>query len=101
MHATLNDGDSVTLVFYSTGVLFISELSDGYGQVEVYLDGTLVDTVDANRPGVANLGGQVLFTRNNLPRTQHVISQAKRSGVRARRRLQTHASSACPGVSRV
>lgn len=81
VHATTNNGDSVTLVFSGTGVSYVTELSDGYGQVDVYLDGTLVQTVDANAPGVNNRGGQALYSVSNLSRTQHVLSLAKRSGV--------------------
>jgi hypothetical protein len=81
VHATMTDGDSVSLVFFGTGIEYITELSDGYGLVDVYLDGKLDKTVDANVPGVSGEGGQVLYKSPALPRTQHVISLVKRSGV--------------------
>jgi hypothetical protein len=93
VHATLNDGDSVTFTFTGSGVTYISELSDGYGLVDVYLDGQLVQTVDANAPGsgqpldgvafsaLHNSGGHALFSAAGLTPGQHTIQLVKRSGV--------------------
>ena len=66
VHATTNTGDAVSYTFSGTGVTYISEKSDGYGLVDVYLDGALQTTVDANAPGVHNLGSQVLFNASGL-----------------------------------
>ena len=81
VHATTNNGDSVSFAFTGSGVSYVSELSDGYGQVEVYLDGALQATVDANAPGVHNAGGQILFSRSGLSSGQHTLKLVKKSGV--------------------
>jgi hypothetical protein len=81
VHATLNNGDSVSYTFTGTGVSYVSEKSDGYGLVDVYLDGQFQQTVDANAAGVHNLGNQVLFSKTGLPTGQHTLKLVKNSGV--------------------
>jgi hypothetical protein len=93
VHATTNNGDSVSFSFTGTGVTYISELSNGYGLVDVYLDGQFEETVDANAPGsqqplddvgfsaLANSGGHALFSAEGLAAGQHTIRLVKRSGV--------------------
>jgi hypothetical protein len=81
VHATHARGNSVAYTFTGTGVSYISEKSDGYGQVNVYLDGVFKQTANANVPGAHNLGGQVLFTRHGLPVGQHEIKLVKRNGI--------------------
>jgi hypothetical protein len=81
VHATHARGNSVAYTFTGTGVSYISEKSDGYGQVNVYLDGVFKQTANANIPGAHNLGRQVLFTRHGLPVGQHEIKLVKRNGI--------------------
>jgi hypothetical protein len=81
VHATLNNGDAVSYTFAGTGIAYVSEKSDGYGLVDVYLDGGFQATVDANAAGVHNLGNQVLFSKSNLVAGQHTLKLVKRSGV--------------------
>jgi hypothetical protein len=81
VHATLNNGDSVSYTFTGTGIAYVSEKSDGYGLVDVYLDGQLQQTVDANAVGVHNLGNQVLFSETGLSAGQHTLKLVKKSGV--------------------
>ncbi len=80
VHATTSNGDSVAYTFTGTGVSYISERSDGYGMVDVYLDGVLQDTVDANVQGVHNQGGQVLYGIGSLRAGQHTLKLVKKSG---------------------
>jgi hypothetical protein len=81
VHATTINGDSVSYTFNGTGIDYISEKSDGYGLVDVYLDGTLQTTVDANAAGVHNEGSQILFSASGLPAGQHTLKLVKKSGV--------------------
>jgi alpha-galactosidase len=81
VHATLNNGDAVSYTFTGTGISYLSEKSDGYGLVDVYLDGQLQATVDANAAGVHNLGNQVLFSETGLTAGQHTLRLLKKSGV--------------------
>ena len=81
VHATTNTGDSVAYTFSGTGIAYISEKSDGYGLVDVYIDGALQTTVDANAAGVHNQGSQILFSTSGLPVGQHTIKLVKKSGV--------------------
>lgn len=80
VHAATNDGDSLSYTFIGTGIAYISEKSDGYGKVDVFLDGQFQTTVDANAAGVHNLGGQVLFSAPNLTAGQHTLKLVKRGG---------------------
>jgi hypothetical protein len=80
VHATTNNGDSVSYTFTGTGVAYVSEKSDGYGLVDVYLDDALQATVDANASGVHNAGGQILYSKTGLSAGQHTIKLVKKSG---------------------
>jgi hypothetical protein len=80
VHATPTNGDSVSYTFTGRGIGFVSEKSDGYGLIDVYLDGALVRTVDANLAHVNNLGGQTLFQVANPTPGQHTLRLVKKSG---------------------
>jgi YVTN family beta-propeller protein len=80
VHATTNNGDSVAYTFKGTGIAYVSEKSDGYGTVQVSLDGSVQTIVDANAPGVHNQGSQTLYTISGLPSGQHTIKLVKKSG---------------------
>jgi hypothetical protein len=80
VHATTNDGDAVSFSFRGTGVAFVTEKSLDEGQVDVLLDGQLVQTVDAFAANVHNQSGQVLFSRNDLSAGQHTVKLVKKSG---------------------
>jgi hypothetical protein len=72
--------DSVYYSFNGSGVSYISELSDGYGFVDIRIDGVYVKTVNANAPGVHNQGSVPLFTVTGLPRGAHTIELVKTTG---------------------
>jgi hypothetical protein len=61
-------------------VELLSEKSDGYGQVDVLIDGQFQTTVDANAAGIHNQGGQVLFAEPNLSAGQHTLKLVKHGG---------------------
>ena len=73
VHATLTAGDAVSYTFSGTGVSYISEKSAGYGQADVYIDGTLKTTVDANSAMAHNMGGQTLYSISGLPSGRHTL----------------------------
>lgn len=75
VHATLTNGDAVSYTFTGTGIAYVSEKSDGYGLVDVYLDGQFQQTVDANAAGVHNQGNQVLLSQDR-PRGWPAHAQA-------------------------
>jgi hypothetical protein len=81
VHATLTNGDSVSYTFTGSGISYVSEKSDGYGLVDIYLDGQFQQTVDANAAGVHNLGNQVLFSKSGLGAGPHTLTLVKKSGV--------------------
>ncbi len=57
-----------------------SEVSDGYGLVDVYTDGNFRQTVNAGKSGVHNQSGQTLFIATNMAVGLHTIKVVKRSG---------------------
>jgi hypothetical protein len=80
LHYTTLNNNAVYYTFNGTGISYISEVSDGYGKVDVLLDGIYQTTVDANASGVHNKGGQILYKITGLPRGSHNISLLKRDG---------------------
>jgi hypothetical protein len=80
VHATTNNGDSVSYTFNGTGISYISELSNGYGHVDVYIDGVYQQTVNANSSG-NNQGAQQLYSISGLAQGQHTIKLVKKDGV--------------------
>jgi hypothetical protein len=44
--------------------------------VDVFIDGQLQTTVDANAAGVLNQGGQVLLSESNLCASQHTLKRS-------------------------
>jgi len=80
VHATTSNGDSVSYTFNGNGIDYISEKSDGYGLVDVYVDGALQTTVDANAAGIHHQGSQVLFSVSSLAAGQHTLKLVKKSG---------------------
>src|SRR5581483_3436944 len=81
VHATLANGDAVAYTFNGTGIAYITEKSADEGQVDVYLDGVLQQTVNPGADSsLHNLGGQVLFAKTGLASGQHVIKLVKKSG---------------------
>jgi Carbohydrate esterase 2 N-terminal len=80
VHATLNNGDMVTYTFDGTGISYLTEKSLDEGKVDVYVDGTFQQTVNAYAAGVHNQGGQVLYSKMGLAAGQHTLKLVKHSG---------------------
>ena len=81
VHATTSNGEWVSYTFTGASISYVSEKSDGYGLVDVYVDDQFQQTVDANAAGVHHQGGQVLFSKTGLSAGQHSIKLVKKSGV--------------------
>jgi len=66
-------------MFTGTGVDFISEKSNGYGNIDIYIDGVFKQTVSANSSG-GIIAQQVLYSISGLPYGTHTIRGVKKSG---------------------
>jgi alpha-galactosidase len=81
VHYTENDGDAFEYTFQGTGVSYLTEMDTSQGDVDIYLDGQFVKTVNAGRdPGQPRLAQQTVFTVNNLPDGSHTLRAVKKSG---------------------
>ena len=78
IHATTNNGDSVSYTFTGTGIEYITETYTDEGNVDVYIDGTLKKTVSAYSS--ARVAQVMLYSISNLAAGQHTIKLVKRSG---------------------
>jgi hypothetical protein len=81
VHYTEHDGDSFEYTFQGTGVSYLTEMDSSQGNVDIYLDGQLVKTVNTGREqGQPRLAQQTVYTVNDLPNGSHTIRGVKRSG---------------------
>jgi hypothetical protein len=78
VHWTSDDGAAVELTFHGTAVAVHGPSAPDQGEVEVYLDGVLVDTVDANSE--ARRTQQEIFSRDGLKKGEHTLRLVKASG---------------------
>jgi alpha-L-fucosidase len=78
VHATTNNGDSVSYTFTGTGIQYITETYTDEGNVDVYIDGTLKKTVSAYSS--ARVAQVVLYSISNLVSGMHTIKLVKSSG---------------------
>jgi hypothetical protein len=81
VHYTEHDGDAFEYTFQGTGVSYLTEMDTSQGDVDIYLDGQLVKTVNTGRdPGQPRLAQQTVFTVNNLANGSHTLRAVKKSG---------------------
>ncbi|MFD7307417.1 X2-like carbohydrate binding domain-containing protein [Promicromonospora sp. NPDC059942] len=81
VHWTEKDGDAFELTFRGTGVTYVTERDESQGEVAVYLDGELVDTVDAALPaGTPRESQQAVWTTSDLADGEHKLRIEKKSG---------------------
>jgi hypothetical protein len=66
-------GDTLTATFNGTGVACVAQKSEGYGQVEVFLDGNPQGRVNLAVKNFPALSGVCVFQRNGLPNEQHTL----------------------------
>jgi hypothetical protein len=79
VHYTAGTGDSVTATWSGTGVDFVTEKNADEGNIGVYVDGQLRQTVSAATP--TRLAQQVVYSINGLTPGVHTIRLVKQSGM--------------------
>jgi alpha-galactosidase len=81
VHYSEVNGTSFEYTFVGTGIDYVTETHESQGEVEIYLDGELVDTVDTFLPGSEGRGAQqVVYSVSDLPSGTHTIRGVKKSG---------------------
>ncbi|CAI6023009.1 X2-like carbohydrate binding domain-containing protein [Cohnella sp. JJ-181] len=75
---TENNGDSFTYVFSGTGIGIVTEKDNSQGDMEVYLDGQLVSTVDTR--SAVRQGFQTVYSISGLTNGQHTLKAVKKNG---------------------
>jgi alpha-galactosidase len=81
VHYTEHNGDSFQYTFQGTGVSYLTELDSSQGDVDIYLDGQFVKTVNTGRDqGQPRLTQQTVFTADDLPDGSHTLMAVKKSG---------------------
>ncbi len=75
---TTTTGDSFSYTFTGTGIDYISEKNSDEGQIDIYIDGVLVTTVNASSS--SRQAQQVLYAARHLTPGQHTFKAVKMSG---------------------
>lgn len=78
VHATTANGDSVSYTFTGTGIDVLSETNSDEGGIDVYIDGTKLQSVTASAS--SRLAQQVVASVSGLTKAQHTIKLVKTSG---------------------
>lgn len=78
VHYTTTNGDSFSYTFTGTGIDLLSEKNSDEGQIDIYIDGTFILTVDATN--ATRQSQQVLYGARHLAPGTHTIRAVKRSG---------------------
>ena len=78
VHYTTTNGDSFSYTFNGTGIDYISETNSDEGQIDVYIDGILVISVDASSS--TRQAQKVLYGARHLTPGQHTFKAVKMSG---------------------
>ncbi|GAB3152010.1 hypothetical protein GCM10027058_19220 [Microbacterium neimengense] len=75
------NGSAFEYTFVGTGIDYVTETHESQGEVEIYLDGQLVDTVDTSLPAGTPRGvQQAVYSVRDLPSAQHTLRAVKKSG---------------------
>jgi hypothetical protein len=80
IHVTGNNSDSASYTFIGANVSFLTEKYGDEGNINVYIDGQLVQTVNANDSDGNRYAQQVVYSVIGLPYEQHTIQVTKRDG---------------------
>lgn len=79
VHATTNNGDSVSYTFNGSGIEVLTELNSDEGNISVYVDGSLHQTVSAYASG-DRTAQQAIVAVTGLTPGNHTIQLVKESG---------------------
>ncbi len=81
VHYTEKNGDAFQYTFQGTGIDVVTETHESQGEAEVYLDGALVQTVDAHLDPSAGRGvQQTVYSASGLANASHTLRVVKKSG---------------------
>jgi len=81
VHYVETNGAAFEHTFQGTGIQYVTEKHESQGEVEVYLDGQLVETVDTSLPAAdGRLSQQVVYSVADLPSGSHTLRVVKKSG---------------------
>lgn len=78
VHFAETNGDFLEYTFKGTGIQYITEIDPSQGEVDVYLDGTFVGTVDTHAD--VRLAMQAVYSVSGLSNSLHTIKLVKKSG---------------------
>ncbi|MFE4710616.1 X2-like carbohydrate binding domain-containing protein [Paenibacillus sp. NPDC056722] len=78
VHYTAVDGDSFEYTFKGTGISLITPTGPEQGEVDIYVDGQLVQTVNAYSPSRKNQ--QEIYSVSGLESGVHTLKAVKKSG---------------------
>jgi alpha-L-fucosidase len=78
IHETQTDGDSFSFDFKGRGVEFIPICADNRGDLEIYIDGVLQQTVSCRTP--SDQFKQAVYSKTGLTRGKHTLKGVKKSG---------------------
>ncbi len=75
------NGSSFEYRFVGTGIDYVTETHESQGDVDIYLDGTLVDTVSSYRAPADGRGvQQAVYSVRDLASGEHTLRAVKKSG---------------------
>ena len=78
VHATRNNGDGVSYTFTGTSVSYVTETNSDEGTVDVYIDGTLKQSVNCST--ATRSARQSVYSVSGLPAGAHTIKLVKTGG---------------------
>jgi alpha-L-fucosidase len=100
VHETTIDGDSFSYPFIGTGIELIAITASNRGDVDIYIDGGLPQTISCNAS--ADHFQQTVFSKTGLAYGRHTIKGVKKSGgyltIDAFKVLNSQASLASPSL---
>lgn len=79
VHFSESEGNAVEYSFVGTGIDYVTETHSSQGDVEVYLDGQLVDTVSTYQESDRGVQ-QVVYSVRDLPNGTHTLRLVHASG---------------------
>ncbi|PUB24778.1 carbohydrate binding protein with CBMX2 domain [Promicromonospora sp. AC04] len=81
VHYTESNDDAFEYTFVGTGIDYVTEKDSSQGDVDIYIDGELKETVDTSlEPGEDRQAQQVVYSISDLPSGSHTIRGVKKSG---------------------
>jgi hypothetical protein len=80
VHYVEPNGDSFTYSFNGTGISYITEVDQGQGDVDIYIDGQLHGTAITYDANAHNNAQQTVYTVSGLTPGIHVLQAVKKSG---------------------